>query len=73
MGTFGGYLMKLQQAKDWLLMGLLTAAVYVLWDMKKSVESLNTSVATVIERSVWQEKQLNLHEARIYSLEKENK
>lgn len=54
-------------------MGLLTAAVYVLWDMKKSVELLNTSVATVIERSVWQEKQLNLHEDRIRDLEKENK
>jgi hypothetical protein len=51
-------------------MGLLTAAVYVLWDMKKSVELLNTSVATVIERSVWQEKQLNLHEDRIRDLEK---
>lgn len=62
--------MKLIHIKDWMLMGLLTAAVYVLWDMKKSVELLNTSVATVIERSVWQEKQLNLHEDRIRDLEK---
>lgn len=62
--------MKLVHIKDWMLMGLLTAAVYVLWDMKKSVELLNTSVATVIERSVWQEKQLNLHEDRIRDLEK---
>lgn len=64
-------MMQFKDFKDWVLLGLITCGIYILWDMKKSVELLNTSVAIVIERSAWQEKLLNTHEERLRSLEKE--
>ncbi len=64
-------MMQFKDFKDWILLGLITCGIYILWDMKKSVESLNMSVAVVIERSAWQEKLLNTHEERLHALEKE--
>lgn len=55
--------------KDWAFLGLLTIATSILYEMKKSVETLNTQVATVIEKSVWHEKLLNRHENEIRALQ----
>ena len=61
--------MTFHRFKDWMLLGLLTAGIYIMWDMKTSVDKLNTSVATIIEKSIWHERQINQHDERIRSLE----
>lgn len=48
--------------KDWTLLGLLTGGVYILWQLKASVDQLNVQIAVVIER-------MNNHEKRIEKLE----
>lgn len=63
--------MSFHRFKEWAFLGLLTAGLYILWDMKKSVENLNEKVATVIERSMWHEKIINRHEDQINALLKE--
>lgn len=65
--------MKFQGFKDWVFLGLLSCAVYILWDMKTSVDTLNIAVATIIEKSVWHEKQISQHDDRIRSLETKGK
>lgn len=48
--------------KDWALLGLMTCGVYILWDLKGSIDKLNVKIAVVIER-------MNNHEKRIDKLE----
>lgn len=48
--------------KDWVLLGLLGGGVYILYEMKKSVDKLNISIAVVISR-------MNNHEKRLDKLE----
>lgn len=61
--------MKLQDLKDWALLGLITVGVYLLYDMKKSVEVLNVQVAVVIEKASRSEQVLNQHDERLRLLE----
>lgn len=65
--------MTFHRFKDWMLMGLLTCGIYILWNMKSSVDTLNVAVATIIEKSVWHEKQISQHDDRIRLLETKGK
>lgn len=51
--------------KDWVLLGLLSGGVYILWQLKDSVQQLNVQIAVVIER-------MNNHEKRLEKLEDAN-
>lgn len=65
-------LMDFNAFKDWVLLGLLSGAVYILWqakdamnELKDSIIELNLKMAVIIERT-------DSHEKRIEKLE-ENK
>jgi hypothetical protein len=48
--------------KDWAFLGVLTGGVYILWQIKTSVDELNVKIAVVINRT-------DSHEKRIEKLE----
>lgn len=84
MGFKGGFMMDAEVLKgdkslnfsgfkDWILLGLLTIGVYILWDMKKSVESLNVSVAVVLERTTHHDSRINNIDLRLNAVEKETR
>lgn len=53
----------MQDLMDWafkaMTSGALTCAVYILWGLKNSVESLNVKVAVIIDRVEHHEKRLD--------------
>ena len=55
--------------KDWLMTCLLIASTYILWDMKSSVEKLNTQVAVVLEKAAQFEKYNDQQDRRIEKIE----
>lgn len=55
--------------KDWLVTGLLVCGLYILWDMKQSVDILNRQVAVVLEKSSWFEKYNEQQDRRLDKLE----
>lgn len=62
--------MEFNALKDWVFLGILTCGVYILWDLKKSMENLNEKIATIIEKTLWHEKAIEEHSERIKLLER---
>jgi hypothetical protein len=65
--------MGFNEFKDWVLLGLLSGSVYILWQakeiadkLKNGVNELNIKIAVIIERT-------DSHEKRIERLEDNNK
>jgi hypothetical protein len=52
-----------------ILIPLMCAAVYILWDMNKSIANLNTQVAVVIAENIPLKSSVSDHEERIRALE----
>lgn len=67
--------------RDWAFIALITAGVTVLWsglgklentmnELSKSVQSLNSTMAVITERTVIHEKRLDRHDNEINDLRK---
>lgn len=54
---------------EFLFLPVLTAGVYVLWDLNKSVGTLNVQVGTLIANNTMNEKSIEKLEKRIERLE----
>lgn len=62
--------MNFDKFKEWVLLSLLTGAVYILWQMKENVSSLNTKIEIVIDHQIYDRKEITDHESRIRGLER---
>lgn len=58
---------------SWAFQGLVAGGIIYaagsLTKMRESVESLNKSIATIIEKMEWHQKEIENHDSRITSLE----
>jgi hypothetical protein len=61
--------MNFQKFVEFIFLGLFTCAVYILWDMNKSIQTLNSTIAVVVERQYSQGEELKNHSQRIRDLE----
>lgn len=65
--------MEFKEFASWAMQGLIGGGVIyaasVIGKMRDSVEALNQSIATIIERSNWHERVIEKHEDRISELE----
>lgn len=58
---------------EFLFLPLLTAAVFILWDLNKSVGTLNVQVGVLISNNSTLEKRVDKLEDRIEKIESGNK
>lgn len=54
---------------QWAFLGSITGLVWILWEIKKSVEKLNVKIAIIVERIENQQEKLSEHHERIARLE----
>lgn len=59
--------------KEWALLGLLSGGVFILWQMKSSVEELNIKIAVLIKEQELSKGEIDDHESRIRQLEQVDK
>lgn len=61
---------------EWGFMTLISVGIGLtakfLAKLSKSIDNLNQSVATMIEKNVWHEKELEIHSKRLENLESQN-
>ncbi len=62
-------MMSFKDFKDWVMTGLLVCGIYILWDMKVSVEKLNVQVAVVLEKASQFEKYNDQQDRRLEKIE----
>lgn len=55
---------------EWAFLGLVGGGVYILWQMKESMNSLNTKIEVLIQQHEQARKDIDDHEFRIRDLEK---
>lgn len=60
---------SIRDVVEFLFLPVLTAGVFVLWDLNKSVGTLNVQVGTLIAYNTTNEKRIDKLEARIERLE----
>lgn len=67
-------MMEFNNFVEWVFYALLSGAVIygvgILKGLKNAVETLNVSVATIIEKTSWHEKELERLDKRIRDLER---
>lgn len=65
--------MSPDQILGYILEGFITLAIlaglYILQNLKNSIDQLNLKVATIIEKTMWHEDAINDNKERIRSLE----
>jgi pyrimidine operon attenuation protein/uracil phosphoribosyltransferase len=62
MLTFSAFL-------EWAFLGVVTGGVYILWQMKESVNHLNSKIEVLIVQHEMARKDLDDHEIRLRELE----
>lgn len=55
---------------EWAFLGVTTGGVYILWQMKESVSSLNTKIEVLIQQHEESRKDIDDHESRLRQLER---
>jgi hypothetical protein len=55
---------------SWAFLGITTGGVYILWQMKESVSSLNTKIEVLIVQHEETKLDIKDHENRLRNLEK---
>ena len=54
---------------EWAFLGVVTGGVYVLWQIKGSVEKLNIKIAVLVTEHTQAKETIDDHESRIRDLE----
>lgn len=62
---------SIRDVVEFMFLPVLTAGVFVLWDLNKSVGTLNVQVGTLIAYNTTNEKRIDKLEERIEKLENE--
>lgn len=55
---------------EWAFLGVVSGGVYILWQMKESVSSLNTRIEVLIQQHKESRKDIDDHESRLRQLER---
>lgn len=61
--------MEFSQFMEWAFLGLCSGGVYILWQMKESITSLNTKIEVLIEKHEQARDDIDDHEERLRHLE----
>ena len=54
---------------EWAFLGVTTGGVWILWEMKKSVDGLNVKIAVLISQHEQSRSDIDDHELRLRQLE----
>ena len=72
--TTGGVMqLKFRDIVEFLFLPLLTIVVFLLWELNKSISTLNIQVGVLIERSVNTDEKVKDLTARVQALEHKQK
>lgn len=63
-------MMQFSEFIQWSFLGVVTGGVYILWQMKESVSSLNTKIEVLIQQHEESRKDIDDHESRLRQLER---
>lgn len=65
-------MMDFSKFMEWGFLGLVSSGVYILWQMKESVSTLNGKIEVLIEKHEQAREDIKDHELRIRMIEKQN-
>lgn len=63
-------MMQFSEFIQWSFLGVVSGGVYILWQMKESVSSLNTKIEVLIQQHEESRKDIDDHESRLRQLER---
>jgi pyrimidine operon attenuation protein/uracil phosphoribosyltransferase len=62
-------MMQFNAFVEWVFLGVISSGVYILWQMKESVNHLNAKIEVLIVQHEMARKDLDDHEVRLRELE----
>jgi hypothetical protein len=62
--------MQFSEFIQWSFLGLVSAGVYIMWQMKESMTTLNNKIEVLIVKHELADLRINDHESRIRDMEK---